>query len=75
MKRAAESNYKLFKLGCPSMYFQLSGYTFQKRPLYKISGVPFVYSGRFLYFVIGQWAGFLSAPTKKFSYDKHNSEV
>ena len=28
-KRAAENNYELFKLGCPSMYFQLSGYIFQ----------------------------------------------
>ncbi len=26
----------------------------------------FVYSGRFLYFVIGQWAGLLSAHTEEF---------
>jgi hypothetical protein len=38
--RVADSNYELFKLGCFSMYFQLSGYTIQQqRPLYKISGV------------------------------------
>ena len=32
-KRAAENNYELFKFGCPSMYFQLSGDIFQWRPL------------------------------------------
>ena len=39
-KRAADSIYELFKLGCFSINFHLSGYTFQQQPPYKISGVP-----------------------------------